>query len=200
MRWIQIAAAIIAAAIIATTQATAGEITLRDLDLYPQIDYSKTIQLAHNDAGEHSAAVGAMAASTEEPFEEPFMDGDKLHGYLGAASLLTALLTAATAPDSENPALRGQPIKKGFHHYAGLTAAALGGAAVLSGFIQHTEDLEPSLLDPDTAHMLLGVLATSAYAYAVSKGPKKYGMGSGGHAAAGIAGASMMGMAIYLEF
>ncbi|HKJ62218.1 MAG TPA: hypothetical protein VKA94_09530, partial [Hyphomicrobiales bacterium] len=89
---------------------------------------------------------------------------------------------------------------KGFHHYAAYTAAALGGAAVVSGLLLHADDLTPDFLDPDTAHMILGILGTAAYAYAVSKGPKKLGMGAGNHAAAGMAGAAVMATAIYLEF
>ncbi len=137
---------------------------------------------------------------TNEPFEEPFT-ADTAHGYLGAASFLAAVLAGITAPNNgDNPALRGQPAKKGFHHYAGLTAAALGGAAVISGFWQHSEDIEADPLDPDTMHMLLGVLATAGYAWAVSKGPTTIGLGSGSHAAAGITGAALMATALYLEF
>ncbi|MBF0281077.1 MAG: hypothetical protein HQM07_00685 [Zetaproteobacteria bacterium] len=159
----------------------------------------KNLFLADASGNTQSSVDGG--ASMEAPFEEPFMTADKMHGYLGAASFLAAALAGMTAPDNENNANSvGKPIKKGFHHYAGLTAAALGGAAVLSGFTLHFEDLEPSIMDPDTAHMLLGVLATGAYAYAVSKGPKQYGMGKGSHAAAGIAGGALMAAALYIEF
>jgi hypothetical protein len=109
-------------------------------------------------------------------------------------------VAGVTAPDNENPALIGKPARKGVHHYAGITAAALGGAAVVSGLIQHIDDIEPNLIDPDTAHMILGILGTAAYAYAVSKGPKTMGMGTRGHAAAGMAGAGLMAFGMYLEF
>ncbi|WP_147434078.1 hypothetical protein [Mariprofundus sp. EBB-1] len=197
MRWKWIPAATVAAVLCMTSQSSAGNFNPEKLNMYQQIELSSTLQITQN------GTVTAHSGNTEEtvePFEEPFMDGDKAHGFLGAASMLAAVMAGVTAPDNENPALVGQPIKKGFHHYAGLTAAALGGAAVISGLIQHMDDLEPSLLDPDTAHMILGVLATSAYAYAVSQGPKKYGMGSGSHAAAGIAGGAMMLGALYIEF
>jgi len=47
---------------------------------------------------------------------------------------------------------------------------------------------------------VLAILATAGYAYAVAKGPKTIGLGSGGHAAAGITGAALMAGALYLEF
>lgn len=196
MRWIHKVAALVALVLFSAGQSLAGEVDYSNLKLYPPIDASNGVLLAQNDDG-GSHPVGMP---TDTPFEEPMMTADKLHGYLGAASFLAAIVAGATAPDNENPAMIGQPAPKGVHHYAGLTAAALGGAAVISGFLLHSEDLEPNIMDPDTAHMLLGVLSTAAYAYAVSKGPKKYGMGTNKHAAAGIAGAGMMAFALYLEF
>lgn len=193
MKWLHKAVALLI--LFSAAQAVAGDVDYSNLKLYPPLDESNGVLLARNDNNDHPAG-----ESTDTPFEEPLITPDKLHGYLGVASFLAAVVAGATAPDSENPALNGQPAPKGVHHYAGLTAAALGGAAVLSGFLLHSEDLEPDFMDPDTAHMLLGVLSTAAYAYAVSKGPKKYGMGTGQHAAAGIAGAGMMAFALYLEF
>ncbi|HXH72638.1 MAG TPA: hypothetical protein VNI58_07495, partial [Mariprofundaceae bacterium] len=134
-----------------------------------------------------------------EPFHESAFTANKMHGYLGIASLTAALLAGVSAPDNDG-GVAGQPIKKGFHHYAGLTAAALGGAAVVSGLLLHADDITPDFLDPDTAHMILGILGTAAYVYAVSKGPKVTGKGAGAHAAAGMAGAAVMATAIYLEF
>lgn len=195
MRWLQTILAVTALILIAG-RAVAGESDYSGLKLYPPIDYSTPVLLAQNDRND-----GYKAEDTDtEPFEESMFTADKLHGYLGGASLLAALVAGATAPDNENPAMIGQPASKGVHHYAGITAAALGGAAVISGFLQHSDDLTPDFLDPDTAHMLLGVLGTAAYVYAVSKGPKKFGMGTGNHAAAGMAGAGLMATAIYLEF
>lgn len=184
---------------LAVNSASAEDI--QSLQLYPTIDFNSGIAMAHNGEA-HSSEGGTnnAASGSEEPFVEPMMTWDKFHGYVGAGSFLAAILAGATAPDNENPALRGQPIKKGFHHYAGLSAAALGGAAVMSGLLLHLDDIEPDFLDPDTAHMILGIAATAAYAYAVSKGPKKYGMGSGSHAAAGIGGAALMATALYIEF
>lgn len=196
MRWFYKSVVALALLLVPLAQAQAGDMDYSNINLYPPVDYTGGMMVAQNDSDE-PVLVGEP---TDTPFEEPMMTADKLHGYLGAASFLMAMAAAATAPDNDNPALAGQPAKKGFHHYAGISAAALGGAAVLSGFILHTDDLEPDLLDPDTMHMLLGVLSTAAYAYAVSKGPKQLGMGSNRHAAAGMAGAGMMAVALYLEF
>jgi len=180
----------------AATQAVAGDVTTGSLDLYPSNYDINHMLLAQNDTGTQPQSTSAVQ---QDPFEESAFTANKMHGYLGIASLTAALLAGVTAPDNEGVAA-GQPIKKGFHHYAGLTAAALGGAAVVSGLMLHADDLTPDFLDPDTAHMILGILGTAAYAYAVSKGPKVTGKGAGGHAAAGMAGAALMATAIYLEF
>ena len=173
----------------------AEELGQKHLNFGSLLSYEKPIYLAQNESR------GFPPPKYEEtPFEEPFMDGDKLHGYLGAASFLAVIIAGATAPDYDNPAMRGQPISRGTHHYAGIAAAVLGGAAIISGFAQHSEDIEPNALDPDTMHMTFALLSTAAYAYAISRAPKRWGMGSKNHAAAGIAGAGMMAFALYLEF
>lgn len=179
----------------AAAEAVAGDTNTGAINLYPSFYDSSLIQLAQNDTGTRSDA----QSNVEEPFEESAFTANKMHGYLGIASLTAALLAGVSAPDNEG-AVAGQPIKKGFHHYAGLTAAALGGAAVVSGLLLHADDITPDFLDPDTAHMILGILGTAAYVYAVSKGPTMTGKGAGGHAAAGMAGAALMATAIYLEF
>jgi len=194
-------------ALCAAGEAWAGDATIGDLELYPSLYGSSAIELAQNDAATTTATPAEAATSSnassakQEPFEESAFTANKLHGYLGWASLASAALAGMSAPDNEGAVVApGQPIKKGFHHYAGIAAAALGGAAVVSGLVLHADDLTPDFLDPDTAHMLLGILGTAAYAYAVSKGPKVTGKGAGSHAAAGMAGAGLMLTAIYLEF
>jgi hypothetical protein len=146
---------------------------------------------------------GGMASGKDmvsaEDFEEPFFTANKMHMYLGLGSLLSAGLAAVTAPDYEGltPAQRSVAQQdKGFHHYAGITAAALGGAAIASGFMFHWDDvsLENGLLDPDNLHMLLGILGTAGYALAVSQAP------GGSHSGAGAAGAAAMLVGIYLTW
>lgn len=197
MRWSSYKLVIGAMFAICAGQAQAGELTLpQNMNLYPPVYGDSGIELAANDTGTMSDASSALHSD----FKESAFTANKMHGYLGVASLASALLAGMTAPDNEGAVIAGQPAKKGFHHYAGITAAALGGAAVVSGLLLHADDLTPDFLDPDTAHMILGILGTAAYAYAVSKGPKQVGMGTGGHAAAGMAGAAVMAAAIYLEF
>lgn len=184
--------------LISAGQATAGEVDLSKINLNLPLSYGETVQVADNSAPGSQVYDGV---ASNEPFEEPFMDGDKLHGYLGAASFLAAIVAGVSAPENENPAMAGQPVKKGVHQYAAYTAAALGSAAVLTGFYQHWDDIEANPFDPDTLHMVLGALATGAFIYAVSQGPKVYGSSNKGtHAAAGIAGGVLMATALYIEF
>lgn len=195
MRWTLLKTAFAAMLSLFAMQAQAGDLNPGSLSFSSSIYGGEPIEMAANDTGTMSDA----AAAPHSDFEESYFTANKMHGYLGVASLASALAAGMTAPDSEGVAA-GTPVNKGFHHYAAMTAAALGGAAVVSGLLLHADDLTPDILDPDTAHLILGVLGTAAYAYAVSKGPTKAGMGGNGHAAAGIAGAAVMATAIYLEF
>ncbi|MDQ6994130.1 MAG: hypothetical protein Q9M18_00865 [Mariprofundaceae bacterium] len=137
----------------------------------------------------------------DKPFVEPMLTGNKIHMHLGLASLIAAGLTGLTAPDSENAAGNtGQSSKNTAHYYLANAAAALGGAAVVSGLILHLDDIEMDALDPDTLHMILGILGTGAYVYAISRAPKVLGGNSNGHATAGIAGAALMATGIYFEW
>jgi len=135
-------------------------------------------------------------------FEESYFTANKMHMYLGLGSILAAGLTAVTAPDSGDGAVRttGQSSKNSAHYYLANTAAALGGAAVVSGLLLHFDDIETDVMDPDTLHMVLTILGTAGYAYAISKAPKVVGGPSNGHAAAGIAGAALMATGIYFEW
>ncbi|MDQ6993875.1 MAG: hypothetical protein Q9M31_10395 [Mariprofundus sp.] len=139
----------------------------------------------------------------DTPFVEPTRSLNKIHMHLGLGSLLAAAAAGLSAPDSEGAtASRGQSSKKSFHYYAANTAVALGGAAIVTGLVAHLDDihLDNGLMDPDTLHMILTVAGTAAYMYAVAKAPKVLGGASNGHAAAGIAGASMMLTGVVLEW
>jgi hypothetical protein len=133
----------------------------------------------------------------EEPWHAPWLTGNKLHQYLGIGSLLAAGLAAVTAPEGEDEGGGGGTgDEKGFHHYAGWTAAGLAGAAVGTGLVFHLDDirLRDGFLDPDNLHALLGILATTAYFVAVTSAPDT------SHAGMGIAGAAAMLISIKLAW
>jgi len=137
-----------------------------------------------------------------QPFEESYFTGNKVHMYLGLGSLLAAGLTGLSAPDNGDGAVvtTKQSSTNTAHYYFANAAAALGGAAVVSGLLLHFDDLETDVMDPDTLHMVLTVLGTAGYVYAISKAPKIIGGNSNGHASAGIAGAALMATGIYFEW
>lgn len=156
---------------------------------------------ADTDSGEAvgSDALGLHAGPDDEAeWHAPWMTGNKLHEYLGIGSLVAAGLAAVTPPESESEGGGGgsRDSEKGFHHYAGLTAAGLAGAAVGTGLVFHLDDirLRDGLLDPDNLHALLGVLATAAYFAAVATAPDT------GHAGMGVAGAAAMLVSIKLAW
>lgn len=134
-------------------------------------------------------------------FEESYFTANKMHMYLGLGSLLAAGLTGLTAPDSEGGATT-QSSKNSSHAYFAYTAAALGGAAIVSGLWQHWDDvhLDNGIMDPDNLHMILAILGTAGYIYAISAAPKVIGGPTNGHAAAGMAGAVLMIPAIAFEW
>ncbi len=143
------------------------------------------IQLAQLEATNIDDA--QMAHSGEKPplFKSRPLTLNKVHKYLGYASMVSAVLTGLS------PKTAGGP-----HELFGTAAAAFGAAAVLSGFAFHYEDisLKGGFGDPDNLHMLLGILGTAGYAVAVSSGEK------GGHGGPGTLGALSMAMAIKLTW
>ncbi|MDQ6991697.1 MAG: hypothetical protein Q9M11_08210 [Mariprofundaceae bacterium] len=140
----------------------------------------------------------------DKPFEESYFTGNKMHMYLGLGSIIAAGITGITAPGgSEGTATTAATqtnAQNTMHAYAATAAAALGGAAIVSGLLLHFDDIETDVMDPDTLHMLLTILGTAGYVYAISKAPKVTGTGTNGHATAGIAGAALMATGIYLEW
>ena len=116
--------------------------------------------------------------------------------------MLAAGLTGLSAPDGGEGAVvtTQQPSTNTAHYYFANAAAALGGAAIVSGLLLHFDDIEMDALDPDTLHMVLTILGTAGYVYAIGKAPKIIGGNSNGHASAGIAGAALMATGIYFEW
>ncbi|MDX8402298.1 MAG: hypothetical protein R8K47_06670 [Mariprofundaceae bacterium] len=161
-------------------------------------------------------ATGAAAAQADEAreasgmqeaaYEESWLTANKMHMYLGIGSLAAAAAAAVTAPEAPEgvvvPVNQRKDAKKTFHHQAAVAAAALGGAAILSGLITHWDDVTNSdgLMDPDIMHMILGIVGTAGYVWAISKGPKLVGNNSNGHATAGLLGGAAMITAISYEW
>ncbi|MDQ6974796.1 MAG: hypothetical protein Q9M10_07900 [Mariprofundaceae bacterium] len=140
----------------------------------------------------------------DKPFEESYFTGNKMHMYLGLGSIIAAGITGLTAPEGPEgvavtPATQTNA-QNTTHAYAATAAAALGGAAIVSGLLLHFDDIETDVMDPDTLHMVLTILGTAGYVYAISKAPKVTGTGTNGHPAAGIAGAALMATGIYFEW
>lgn len=149
------------------------------------------------DAGEGGGLRMHAGPEDEAPWHAPWLTGNKLHQYLGIGSLVAAGLAAVTAPEGEGDGGGGgTEDEKGFHHYAGWTAAGLAGAAVGTGLVFHLDDirLRDGFFDPDNLHALLGILATTAYFVAVTSAPDS------GHAGTGIAGAAAMLISIKLAW
>lgn len=121
--------------------------------------------------------------SVGEVAEAPWYGRNNLHKYLGLGSLGAAALTML-APKKEG----------GPHEFFANAAAALGGAAVISGAYTHWGDLDFTWEDPDTKHALFGALGTLGFIAAVANG------GKGGHAGAGSLGALSMIAAIKYEW
>lgn len=142
----------------------------------------------------------------EARFEESWVTGNKLHMYLGLGSMAAAIVAGVTAPEAPEgvvvPPSQRKNARSTTHHIAALTAAALGGAAIASGLMLHWDDITNSfgLTDPDILHLVLGLVGTAGYVYAITKGPKRVGDPSNGHSAAGILGAAAMATAITLEW
>ena len=105
----------------------------------------------------------------------PWYGRNNMHKYLGLGSLALAGLTIVAPKE-----------KGGAHENLAKGAAALGGAAIATGFYAHGEDIEWDWSDPDTRHAVYGALGTLGYLLAVAKD------GEGGHAAAGALGAVAM--------
>lgn len=139
-------------------------------------------------------------------YKESWLTANKLHLYLGLGSMAAAIVTAATAPEEPEEDViqvnQRKNAKKTTHYYAAMTAAALGGAAVASGFLLHWDDITNSegLMDPDVMHLILGLVGTAGYLWAISKAPKFVGDSNNGHSAAGILGGALMATAIVIEW
>ena len=122
-----------------------------------------------------SAEKSKPARETAEGVEAPWYGRNNVHKYLGLGSIAAAALTVASPKGYDGP-----------HEMFAKAAAALGGAAIVSGVYAHWDDLDFTFQDPDTKHALFGILGTLGYAAAIAAD------GKGSHAAAGALGALSM--------
>lgn len=123
------------------------------------------------------------ANAQKEKAETPWYGRNNMHKYLGLGSIGAAALTIV-APKKEG----------GPHERFAQAAAALGVAAVGTGFYAHSDDLSWSWSNPDTRHATLGALGTLGFIMALARG------GEGGHAGAGALGAIAMATAIKITW
>ncbi len=151
-----------------------------DLSVKPQ-PYQSYIQLVQMDAVNVNHTLATVSDEKRPVFKPRPVTLNKVHKYLGYASMVSAVLTGLS------PKTAGGP-----HELFGTAAAVFGAAAIASGFAFHYEDigLSGGFGDPDNLHMLLGILGTAGYAVAVSSGE------DGGHGGPGTLGALSMAMAI----
>jgi hypothetical protein len=126
----------------------------------------------------------SMAEADKPVFHERMFTANKVHKYLGIGAIGMAVL-AAISPKEED----------GAHEYLARGAAALGGAAIATGFTFHHEDikLKNGFGDPDNLHALLTSMGTLGYVLAVSTAPEP-------HAGFGIGGLLSMGIGIKLTW
>ncbi len=162
-----------------------AEESLSSTSLDLSIKSQPYIQLAQLDVGNQAEPHAADAEDSAPLFKSRSLTLNKTHKYLGYASMASAILTVISPKTTDGP-----------HELFGTAAAALGAAAVATGFAFHYEDisLEGGFDDPDNLHMMLGILGTLGYAAAVSSGA------DGGHAAPGALGALAMAIAIKLTW
>jgi len=121
---------------------------------------------------------GSEIPVTVKPYKDRWLTANKVHKYLGIGSIGAAILTGM-APKAEG----------GAHEQLANVAAGLGGAAILTGFTFHWDDIKLSngFSDPDNLHMLLTTLGTLGYAKAVDEAPGSQHAGYGGFGAASMA-------------
>jgi hypothetical protein len=111
--------------------------------------------------------------------------GNKIHQYLGLASITLATLSVLSPKEEDGP-----------HELFAKGAAATGGAAIASGYWVHWNDfsIQDGWKDPDNQHLLLTALGTLGYLLAVSQAPDE------SHAGAGAVGFTAMAVGIRLTW
>ena len=136
-------------------------------------------------------------------FEPALVSGSNAHKYLGLATIVAAVATAASAPgegcENNCPPPSQLPPREtnGTHAKLAKATVALAAATIVTGVITHWDDfhLEDGFSDPDNLHVLLGVTGAVLMAYAVNKSANS----SVPVSHAGIAEAGALGMAAAIK-
>lgn len=191
MKWSLVVAAF---GFVVAIPAWADEIAERqELVLYPA--YKAQLQLAEATVGGGNTAAVATTESDRafNEYRPPILfSANKLHQYLGIGSITLATLALLAPKDDDSG-----------HGAFGAGAAALGGAAVISGLIVHGEDVgfSKGITDPDNLHAIFGTLGAAGFIAAAAEGGEKDeddedggggGDGNSTHATLGIAGYASM--------
>lgn len=187
MKWTHFAVAL---GFTVVAPAWADELAGQALTLYP--DYKAQVQLAEAATGGNSTTP-ITNDENERAFKEyrpPLFSANKLHQYLGIGSITLATLALLAPKDDDSG-----------HGAFGAGAAALGGAAVISGLMVHGEDvgISKGFSDPDNLHALFGTLGAAGFIAAAARGGENDNEGGGGsngsnrtHATLGIVGYTSM--------
>ncbi|MGB8516934.1 MAG: hypothetical protein WCD45_03500 [Gallionella sp.] len=160
---------------LAASGAACAEDAALNLSLPPEAKAAHSFLLASNDSTSANLPPSVTHSTPTAEFEPPMFSGDKLHQYMGLATVVLAGLTAVTAPSSGCegvcPATTQPRQTNGTHAQLGKAAGAMAVATVVSGLIDHWDDFhfEDGFSDPDNLHALLGAAGALTMAYAVNK-------------------------------
>lgn len=107
-------------------------------------------------------------------FKDDWLTANKIHKYLGIGSITLALLAAIVPkPPKDN-------LDEGNHKDFAEGAALLGGAAVATGFMFHSDDVfKYGASDPDNLHATYATLGAIGFALSVSEAPQAQHVGYG---------------------
>lgn len=136
----------------------------------------ETVMMATNEtySPPQNTSIPDVSPVAQLAYKPPFLTGSNAHMYLGLATIVAAVATAATAPGScdqncPNPAPPRDV--NGTHAQLAKATVGLAAATIASGLLVHWDDfyLEDGITDPDNLHVLLGVSGAALMAYAVNK-------------------------------
>jgi len=168
----------------------------------------QSYMLAQNDVPASNATQNVASAAPAKQVEyEATYSLNKVHKHLGEATIIAALLTAATAPgdggcETNCTAQTQQPRQRnGTHAKLARATVALASAAIFTGILTHWDDIHPGdgLTDPDNLHALLGITGALLMVKAVNKSAG-VAYGTASHAAQAELGAALMAIGIKMEW
>ena len=146
---------------------------------------TQKLMLASNDGYTSAKKTSRKTPASNTEFNERMFTSNKIHQYLGIGSMAAAIGTALSPKEED-----------GAHENLGNTAAALGVAAVITGFLFHWDEIKLSngFDDPDNLHMALTTLGTLGYLAATDKAPES------GHGGTGSIGGISMAIGIKMAW